>query len=240
MPRQLRSISIATGGCAFHPTSIHDALRLFETETVLSLRRRAVDDAHRPKPPVASKAELKALRGGRLGTPGGWDAPPEVCVPEAVREAVSLPATALNHALVDERGKAASNGRLKRILRELSAYVKAPHPAFSVFPCEARLDLWQLILRGPEDTPYADGVFHLWMQFPSEYPAEAPEVRFLTPIHHCNINSHGKVCHSVFDRNWTTDTKVGDVLSCVFGLLVRSTPALEPPLVVPTALPRRA
>ena len=34
-----------------------------------------------------------------------------------------------------------------------------------------------------------------------------------TPIHHCNINSHGKVCHSVFDRNWTTDLSVHFVLS---------------------------
>lgn len=221
---ELRAISIATGGCAFHPKSINGALRLFETETILSARCRAVDDAHRPKPPVNSEEDLQVFAGGRLGAVEGWDEPPEARLPEAVKEAVSLPTTALNHALVDARGKTSSTSRLKRILRELSSYVRMPHPAFEVFPSDSRLDLWQLLLKGPEGTPYADGAFHLWMQFPAEYPAEAPEVRFLTPIHHCNINSHGRVCHSVFDRNWTTDTKVRDVLNCVYGLLLEPEP----------------
>lgn len=220
----LRAISVATGGCAFHPKSIDEALRLFETETILSLRLRAPTDSHRPRAPIASDIDLMGLAGGRLGAHEGWDEPPEARVPEGMREAVSLPARALNHALVDARGRASSNGRLKRILRELSAYVRAPHPAFDVFPSEVQLDLWQLLLKGPDGTPYTNGVFHLWMRFPRDYPAEAPEVRFLTPIHHCNINSSGKVCHSVFDRNWTTDTSVSAVLSCVYGLLLEPEP----------------
>jgi len=194
--KELRAITVATGGCAFHPGSINEALRLFETETVLALRRRAVTDAYRPKPVVASASELVAYASGRLGAPEGWEAPPDAHIPEGVREAVSLPSAALNQALLNPNERKTSDGRLKRILRELSAYVKAPHPNFEIFPCEGNVAFWQLLLRGPDGTPYANGVFHLWMQFPAEFPAEAPEVRFLTPIHHCNINSHGKVCHS--------------------------------------------
>lgn len=77
---------------------------------------------------------------------------------------------------------------------------------------------------GPEDTPYAGGVFHLWCRFGEEYPASAPEVRFRTAIHHCNINSTGKVCHSVFDRNWTTDMSMRQVFDCVYGLLLAPEP----------------
>jgi ubiquitin-protein ligase len=98
--------------------------------------------------------------------------------------------------------------------------VRDPHPRVEVFPAERQLDLWQLLLKGPDDTPYADGTFVLWIRFPEDFPLEAPEVRFSTPVHHCNINSHGKVCHSIFDRNWVADTTVRQVLDCVYGLLL--------------------
>jgi hypothetical protein len=47
-----------------------------------------------------------------------------------------------------------------------------------------------------------------------------------TPVHHCNTNSHGKVCHSIFDRNWVADTTIRQVLDCVYGLLL--VPEAEP------------
>lgn len=34
------------------------------------------------------------------------------------------------------------------------------------------------------------------MSFPVEYPLLPPEMRFVTPILHCNINAHGKICKS--------------------------------------------
>ena len=48
------------------------------------------------------------------------------------------------------------------------------------------------------------------------------------PIIHCNINCYGKVCHSILDRNWTPDTSMHDIFSCVFGLLL--TPDKTDPL----------
>lgn len=42
---------------------------------------------------------------------------------------------------------------------------------------------------GPEQTPYLGGAYILYMKFPNEYPNKPPELRFLTPIYHCNINA---------------------------------------------------
>lgn len=42
----------------------------------------------------------------------------------------------------------------------------------------------------------------------------------MTPIRHCNINQHGRICHSVLDRNWTSDTTMRRVFECIFGLLL--------------------
>ena len=47
---------------------------------------------------------------------------------------------------------------------------------------------WILTITGPKNTPYKDGVFNILIDFPQEYPEKPPEVCFLTPIYHVNIN----------------------------------------------------
>jgi ubiquitin-protein ligase len=66
------------------------------------------------------------------------------------------------------------------------------------------------------------------MQFPENYPLNAPTVRFLTPIYHCNINSTGRICHKILDDGYTRDTTVRNILDCLYGLLL--TPEPEDPL----------
>lgn len=47
-------------------------------------------------------------------------------------------------------------------------------------------------------------------------------------MYHCNINSSGRICHSILDRNYTTDTRVKEILDAIFGLLLIPEP--EDPL----------
>lgn len=41
---------------------------------------------------------------------------------------------------------------------------------------------WKILMRGPPDTPYEDGVFELYCEFGPEYPVKPPLVRFVTPV----------------------------------------------------------
>ena len=47
---------------------------------------------------------------------------------------------------------------------------------------------WQILLKGPEDTPYKGGIFVLIAEFPEDYPNHGPTVVFRTPIYHVNVN----------------------------------------------------
>ena len=116
----------------------------------------------------------------------------------------------------------------KRLLQELAYYAKDPHKSLKIYPSEESIDLWQLILFGPKDTSYEDGIFHLFIEFTDKYPSKPPNIRFITPIYHCNINQAGKVYHSILDRFYSPGIRIRQILDYVYGLLMD--PAPDDPL----------
>ncbi len=49
-----------------------------------------------------------------------------------------------------------------------------------------------------------------------------------TKVYHCNINSVGRICHNIFDRNYNAQITMRDILNAVYGLLIIPEP--EDPL----------
>lgn len=47
---------------------------------------------------------------------------------------------------------------------------------------------WRGFLIGPDDTSYKGGIFYFKIIFPYNYPKHGPEIIFLTPIYHANVN----------------------------------------------------
>ena len=219
-----KAIAVATNGCAFFPSDHKESLRLFQMETVLSIRERLIGQR---KPPVTSKGVLKAYE-NLVRYP--YDKKPQRSLPGELEKGVTSPGRVLQRAAANPpKGLAApSLRRVKRILAEIADYQRNPHPNIEIYPCEQQLDFWRLLLVGPSNTPYEGGVFLLYAKFPADYPQVAPEIRFVTPVYHCNVNGHGKICHSVFDRNYSADFSVRRIVDCVFGLLL--TPEPEDPL----------
>jgi ubiquitin-protein ligase len=109
---------------------------------------------------------------------------------------------------------------VKRIMREMKKVHADKHPAIDIFPSTEDVGFWRAIIEGPGGTPYRGGTFAVWIKFPSDYPQMPPEIRFVMPIIHCNINSQGRICHSIFDRNWSPDTTICTVMKLVYGLLL--------------------
>jgi ubiquitin-protein ligase len=104
---------------------------------------------------------------------------------------------------------------LKRINKELQDLGKDPPANCSAGPVGEDLFHWQATIMGPDDSPYAGGVFFLNIHFPADYPFKPPKVNFTTRIYHCNINSNGGICLDILKDQWSpalTISKVSDTL----------------------------
>nr|OQO19999.1 hypothetical protein B0A51_12261 [Rachicladosporium sp. CCFEE 5018] len=127
---------------------------------------------------------------------------------------------------------ARSNMRINRLLNEMRQLVSnGSSTTYDVYVSESDISFWKVVMSGPDDTPYAGGNFLLYVDFEERYPAFAPKARFITRIKHVNVNLHGRICHSILDRNWTSDTSMSRLLD---GLLFQA--ELSDPIKTSTTL----
>ena len=82
---------------------------------------------------------------------------------------------------------------------------------------------WNITMLGPQDTPYAGGLFFLTADFKDDYPNSPPEVKFKNKIYHLNVNDDGHVCISTLN-NWVKGTTMSEVLSLIFALFYKVNP----------------
>eukprot|EP01103_Thecamoeba_quadrilineata_P003184 TRINITY_DN1298_c0_g1_i2.p1 TRINITY_DN1298_c0_g1~~TRINITY_DN1298_c0_g1_i2.p1 ORF type:complete len:329 (-),score=64.07 TRINITY_DN1298_c0_g1_i2:28-1014(-) len=83
---------------------------------------------------------------------------------------------------------------------------------------EERLDVMQVLITGPPDTPYSAGCFHFDVFFPNNYPASPPKINLMTTgagtvRFNPNLYNCGKVCLSLLGtwsgasgEMWNKDT----------------------------------
>ncbi|KAM7379513.1 hypothetical protein PAMP_005059 [Pampus punctatissimus] len=208
----LHGISNATGGCCFRPQTTKDGLKLFEIETVLSLELR------KPKKTLDPSSISETTLTGIFET-HGYDEYPETSLPSQMNNKVTVTESALKKKIRESK-----DGRFmekdKRILEELMSLHCEPHPFFSIFPSESDFTFWRILMQGPPATPYEKGVFELYCQFGPEYPVKPPLVRFVTHVYHCNVNSVGRICHNIFDRNYNAHITMREIFDAVYGLLI--------------------
>ena len=93
---------------------------------------------------------------------------------------------------------------------------------------------WKITSLGPKDTPYADGIFFIKVEFPKDYPNSAPRINFLTRFYHPNVHFvDGYVCVNFLNYDWNKSTNVREILTklySIYYLLNPDNPYSEEPI----------
>ena len=83
-------------------------------------------------------------------------------------------------------------------------------------------------ITGPEGSPFETGVFLLTVHIAGRYPFEPPRCRFLTPLYHPNIDSHGRICLDTLKSppsgSWSPAVSLPSLLLSIRSLMAEPNP----------------
>ncbi|KAJ1691195.1 hypothetical protein LUZ63_015350 [Rhynchospora breviuscula] len=92
--------------------------------------------------------------------------------------------------------------RLKQDFLELEK-----NPSSRIFGVLRNNDLmiWDVIICGPKDTPWEEGIFQLSLEFSEDYPHAPPIAKFISRMFHPNVFEDGTVCLDIllYNNCWT-------------------------------------
>lgn len=122
--------------------------------------------------------------------------------------------------------------RNRRILNEvynIEKNAKYYEKMFKIKMINENLYHWEVILYGPDDSLYHGYQFKLEVKLPNDYPFSAPNVKFVTPIQHVNINEEGNICLDIIKDNnkWTPSLNITAIILSI--MLLLSKPNYEDP-----------
>ncbi|VVC96857.1 unnamed protein product [Leptidea sinapis] len=118
-----------------------------------------------------------------------------------------------------------SSARSQRLAREFKTL--STKPPWGVSCSTEKEDVYDVILinmSGPKNSPYESGIFKLIINVPDKYPFEPPQVKFVTPVYHPNIDS----------GSWLPTITIETLLISIQTLLANPNP--DDPLVLEIAL----
>ena len=134
----------------------------------------------------------------------------------------------------------------KRLQKEFKDLSSKPYNEFSCSLHDDNLFKWDIIIFGPQDTPYEGGIFKAVMDFPKDYPDKPPTLQFISNVYHPNVYGDGKVCISILHQGvdqfgyednserWKPVHGVGSVIMSVISML--SDPNDESPANIDAAV----
>ena len=121
----------------------------------------------------------------------------------------------------------------RRIVKETQRLTQEPVPGITAIPFEDNMRYFNVIISGPDDSPYEAGVFRLELFLPADYPMAPPKVRFLTKIYHPNVDKLGRICLDILKDKWSP-ALIRTVLLSIQARLARRTPAIRWTTASPT------
>ncbi|XP_026673071.1 (E3-independent) E2 ubiquitin-conjugating enzyme UBE2O isoform X2 [Ceratina calcarata] len=118
----------------------------------------------------------------------------------------------------------------RTVSKELKLLKNSLPPGIWVKGFEDRIDLYSVMFRGPEKTPYEDGLFLFDFQLSADYPAAPPLCHYISYCNdklNPNLYEDGKVCVSLLGtwsgrgtEVWTSSSTLLQVIVSIQGLIL--------------------
>ena len=103
---------------------------------------------------------------------------------------------------------------------------KAPVAGVAIELVDSDVSKWNLIIDGPEGTPFVGGKFTVNLDFSDNYPFKPPKIKFVTKIYHPNIKGDtGEICTQAIEQQWVPTLNSKFIIQAI--LTVIHTPNLE-------------
>merc|ERR1719171_424164 len=214
----LRRIVNATGGECYQINDLGEGFELLEAEGVVSLRaRRGGTD----KPPFMprEKVDFDAISEKTMTRGTAVQRAPVLANDFATKTVVGVA------SIVDSNAKMPSSDggpSLKRVLMELKQVASGATgiwmhsgEGIHVFPAPDNVNFWRVLIEGPPASPFEGGVFAINVIIPTNYPFQAPQIMFETPVYHCNVSDSGKVCLDILQDKWNPGLSVPKCLEAI-------------------------
>ncbi|TFK25152.1 ubiquitin-conjugating enzyme E2 6 [Coprinopsis marcescibilis] len=115
----------------------------------------------------------------------------------------------------------ASKPAQKRLSKEFVAMQREPPPFIWAAPDEKNILIWNYLIRGPPDSPYAGGEYHGVLIFPAEYPFKPPGIKMYTPSG--RFHPDKKICFSMSDfhpGSWNPAWSVATILTGLLSFML--------------------
>ncbi|KAL3082499.1 hypothetical protein niasHT_030513 [Heterodera trifolii] len=115
---------------------------------------------------------------------------------------------------------------LRRLKKELAELNKELVMGYTAAPMDDGRDMyhWKASIKGPSESPYEGGTFHLDIVFRRDYPFTPPTVKFDTIIYHPNVGERGDICLDILKQMWAPSLTISKVLLSISSLLCDPNP----------------
>ncbi|XP_064460616.1 ubiquitin-conjugating enzyme E2 J2-like [Ornithodoros turicata] len=119
------------------------------------------------------------------------------------------------------------NTAAQRLRQDYLRLVRDPVPYIIAHPLPSNILEWHYVVRGPEGTPYEDGLYHGKLMFPGEFPFKPPSIFMITPSGRFKCNT--RLCLSISDfhpDSWNPAWSVATILTGLLSFMVEKNPTL--------------
>jgi len=106
----------------------------------------------------------------------------------------------------------------KRVTIEANEMLTSPSEGVTIILDEKQPLIWEILIKGPKNTPYEGGTFRLSCVFPENYPFKVPKMKFITKIYHPSVESDGELCLG-YENDWVATKKVSGICQLIISTM---------------------